>query len=187
MTTQNVALLVIDIQCGAFDGARCRVIDAPQRLVRNACALIDAARAGKRPIAFVQHCDTQPGQPFEEGTTHWLLHESLVPAKGETVLKKYASSAFEGTDLDGRLKGGDVDALVLCGLQSDFCVSNTARSALELGYTVYLAKDAHSTWAFEGRTAAQIRVDVNDRLAEAGAVVDETANLVRMLRGRDKR
>jgi nicotinamidase-related amidase len=187
VTTQNVALLVIDIQRGAFDGGRCPVIDAPERLVRNACALIDAARAGRRPIVFVQHCDREPGEPFEEGTRHWLLHESLVPARGETVVKKYASSAFEGTDLDGRLKGGDVDALVLCGLQSDFCVSSTARSAIELGYAVHLAKDAHSTWAFEGRTAAQIRDDVNDRLAEAGAVADETANLARMLRGRGKR
>ena len=95
MTTQYVALLVIDIQRGAFDGARCPVIDAPERLVRNACALIDAARAGKRPIVFVQHCDRQPGEPFEEGTTHWLSHESLVAAlaDAEAVVDETANLA----------------------------------------------------------------------------------------------
>src|ERR1700754_3486371 len=121
---QNTALLIIDIQRGAFDGVRCPPIDSPERLVANAGALLEAARAGGHAIVFVKHCD-DPGQAFEDGTEHGELHGALVPVPGELVLKKYASSSFEGTDLDSQLKAKGVDELIVCGLQSEFCVSNT--------------------------------------------------------------
>ncbi len=177
----STALLVIDIQRGAFDGVRCPPIDSPERLVRNANALVAAAREGQAPVVFIHHCD-DPGQAFEEGTEHWQLHESLVPAAGEHLLKKYASSAFEGTDLDAQLKALNVRELVVCGLQSEFCVSNTTRSALQLGYTVKVAEDGHSTWPSDGRSADEIERDVNVRLAKAGAALAPTSVLVQALR-----
>jgi nicotinamidase-related amidase len=180
---QMTALLVIDIQRAAFDGIRCSPIDSPDRLVRNACALVEAARAGGHPVVFVQHCE-EPGQPFEEGTEQWQLHESLPPTLGELTLKKYASSSFEGTDLDAELKAKGVKELVLCGLQSEFCVSNTARSALQLGYIVRVAQDGHGTWPFDGRTAAQIETEVNSQLAGAGALLATTERLSLALRSR---
>lgn len=173
---QSTALLVIDIQRGAFDGKRCPPVDSPQRFVGNACALVAAARAGGHHVVFVQHCD-EPNSPFEEGTEHGQLHESLVPAPGESILKKYASSSFENTDLDAQLKAKGVKEVVLCGLQSEFCVSNTARSALQLGYTVHIASDGHSTWPSDGRTPAEIEADVNVKLAAAGASMATTGEL----------
>jgi nicotinamidase-related amidase len=83
---------------------------------------------------------------FEEGSIHWELHESLTPRPSDKVLKKYASSAFEGTELARMLAGLEAKKLVLCGLQSEFCVYNTAKSALALGYEVVIAEDGHSTW-----------------------------------------
>jgi nicotinamidase-related amidase len=115
------ALLVIDIQRGAFDGVRCPPIDRPAALVRNALALVTAAREGDSPVIFIQHCDGA-SQPFEEGTTHWELHEQLVPRAGESILRKYASSAFENTELEATLRALGVGDLVVCGLQSEFCV-----------------------------------------------------------------
>jgi nicotinamidase-related amidase len=177
----TTALLVIDIQRGAFDGVRCPPIDSPERLVRNANALVAAAREGQVPVVFIHHCD-EPGQAFEEGTEHWQLHESLVPLPGESVLKKYASSSFEGTELDAQLKARNIQALVVCGLQSEFCVSNTTRSALQLGYAVHVAADGHSTWPSNGRSADEIRGDANARLAEAGAALAASAELAQALR-----
>lgn len=178
---QTTALLVIDVQRGAFDGVRCPPIDSPDRLVRNANALVDAARAGGKHVVFVQHCD-EPDQAFEEGTDHWLLHESFAPAPADSVIKKHASSSFEGTDLDARLKALGIDELVVCGLQSEFCVSNTTRSALQLGYKVRVARDGHSTWPSEGRSAAEIEADVNSRLGQAGARLEGTDGLALALR-----
>ncbi len=177
----NTALLVIDIQRAAFDGAHLPPIASPERLVSNACALVEAAREGQVPIVFVQHSEGA-GEAFEEGSPHWLLHESLVPTAGDVVLKKYASSSFESTDLHAQLKAKAIEHLVVCGLQSEFCVSNTTRSALQLGYTVQLAHDGHSTWPSKGQTAAEIEDEVNTRLAEAGAALAPTHTLAQALR-----
>jgi nicotinamidase-related amidase len=178
----QTALLVIDIQRGAFDGVRCPPMDEPERLVRHATQLVDAARAAGRPIVFVQHCEQAPDEPFQEGSVHWQLHEALQPAPGEVVLHKHASSSFEGTTLDEQLKALGVDRLVLCGLQSEHCVSNTARSALGLGYTVQLAEDGHGTWPSNGRGAQEIRTKVNTTLAAAGAVLASTEALAQAMR-----
>lgn len=173
----DTALLVIDIQRGAFDGVRCPPMDRPERLLDAAGRLIAAARGGQRPIVFVQHCEATPGEPFEEGTEHWLLHESLQPAPGEIVLYKRASSSFDGTTLDEQLRARGVGRLVLCGLQSEHCVSNTARSALALGYGVDVAEDGHGTWDWDGRLAEDIRAEVNAALRAAGARLAPTETL----------
>jgi len=180
MTMTHTALLVIDIQRGAFDGVRCPPMDAPERLLRHAGQLVEAARQGGHHVVFVRHCE-EAGAPFEDGTPHGELHESLVPATGELVLKKRESSAFDGTELRAELQARQVDELVLCGLQSEFCVSNTARSALGLGLRVQLASDGHGTWPSEGRGADEIRADVNRRLAEAGVHLATTAELAQSL------
>jgi nicotinamidase-related amidase len=166
---QDTALLVIDIQRAAFDGVRCPPMDSPEQLVRSATALIAAAHAGGHPVVFIQHSEGA-GEPFEAGTVHWQLHEALVPAPGDLMVEKRQSSSFEGTELGARL--------VVCGLQSEHCVSNTTRSALQLGYTVRLAQDGHGTWPWNGRSAAEIREEVNAKLAAAGALLVDTRDLV---------
>ena len=181
-THPDTALLVIDLQRGAFDGVRCTPIDAPDALIDGASALIEAARAGHVPVVFIQHCGVEAGGAFEEGSPHWDLHAALVPAADELVMRKYASSSFEQTDLDRRLRARNVGQLVLCGLQSEFCVSNTAHAALALGYRVQVAGDAHSTWPSDASTAATIRDAANAALARAGATVLPVDRLVGALR-----
>jgi nicotinamidase-related amidase len=65
MTT--TALLVIDIQRGAFDGARCAPIDRAEDLLLHANSLVEAARASHTLIVFVQHC-AKVNEALEEGT-----------------------------------------------------------------------------------------------------------------------
>lgn len=177
----NTALLVVDIQRAAFDGVRCPPMDAPEQLLRSAQTLIAAARSGGYPIIFIQHCEG-PNAPFEENTEHWLLHQSLVPAPDDLQLHKYKSSSFEGTSLDAQLKARSVGELIVCGLQSENCVSNTTRAALQLGYKVHLARDGHGTWPWDGKSAGEIRAEVNTRLADAGATLAATDDLAHMLR-----
>jgi nicotinamidase-related amidase len=181
MSMSTTALLVIDIQRGAFDGVRCPPIDRPAELVANASSLIAAARDAGSPVVFVQHCD-EPDSPFEEGTPHWELHEQLVPNADEAVIKKYASSSFENTSLGETLQRLNIKDVILCGLQSEFCVRNTGNAALDLGYTVRVAQDGHSTWPSDGKLSEVISDSVNKELAARGAIVVPTANLVAMLR-----
>jgi nicotinamidase-related amidase len=175
------ALLVIDIQRAAFDGVRCPPIDRPAELVGNALALVAAARAAGSPVIFIQHCEGAD-QPFEEGTPHWQLHEQLVPLAGDLVIRKHASSAFENTELGAALRILEVTDLVVCGLQSEHCVSNTSKAALGLGYRVSVAQDGHSTWPSEGQSSRAIADGVNAELGSLGAVVGSTASLAAKLR-----
>jgi nicotinamidase-related amidase len=176
----STTLLVIDIQRGAFDGQRCSPIAEPDRLVDQAVSLVAAARNTGASIVFIQHCDG-PDEVFEEGSAQWALHDRLEPQPGDTVLKKYASSAFEGTNLAAALADLNARELVLCGLQSEFCVYNTAKSALGLGYKVVIAQDGHSTWPSGGKTASAISEEINAELEASGAALQSTATLVRAL------
>jgi len=177
----HTALLVIDIQRGAFDTVRCPAIDRAEQLVANASGLVSAARESGTPVVFIQHCEGA-NKVFEEGSPHWPVHEALTPQPHDTVLKKYASSAFEGTDLAEKLQGLGARELVLCGLQSEFCVSNTARSALSAGYAVVVAQDGHSTWPSGDKPSLAISEQVNLALEQAGARLSATAELMHSLR-----
>jgi nicotinamidase-related amidase len=171
---------VIDIQRCAFDGVSFPPIDQPEDLVSNARALVDAARDSGTAVIFVQHCETT-GRPFEVGTPQWEVHQELTPMAGDLIIRKYASSAFEGTDLDAKLRAFGVRDLVVCGLQSELCVSNTSKSALTLGYNVRVASDGHSTWPSKGQTSKAIVNVVNNELQSLGAVLESTARIVRIL------
>jgi nicotinamidase-related amidase len=180
-TMPRTALLVIDVQRGAFDGVRCEPITDAQRLVDHSVALIHAAREAAVPIVFIQHC-AEPGDAFEEGSPHGELHEALQPLSGDKVLKKHASSAFQGTDLAGLLDGLGAERLVVCGLQSEFCVFNTSRSALDKGFALTVAEDGHTTWPSKTETANAISARINEDLQKRGAELRSTADIARSWR-----
>jgi nicotinamidase/pyrazinamidase len=55
---------------------------------------------------------------------------------------KDAYSAFGGTDLDRRLKAAGIKRLFVGGLATDYCVLNSVKDALTLGYDVVVLIDA---------------------------------------------
>ena len=173
----STALLIIDVQRGAFDGVLHAPIHQPDTLIDSASRLLNAARSGGVPVVFIQHCEG-PGELFTVDTPQWALHEALVPQANEAVVQKRASSAFEDTNLAQVLADMKAVSLVLCGLQSEFCVSNTAKSALTNGFKVTIAQDGHSTWPSGERSADAIKAQVNAALAVAGAELETVNNLV---------
>ena len=164
----SLALLVIDVQAGAFDGQRCPPIAEADQLLSTTQGLIAAARAASASVIHVQHGD-DAGQVFEEGSTQWHIHASVAPAAGELVVRKRESSAFAGTALEAELRQRGITTLAVCGLQSEHCVTNTTLAALERGFNVLLAHDGHSTWPSASQTAPQIIQQQNELLAARGA------------------
>lgn len=70
-----------------------------------------------------------------------------LPCEGRIVSKattadRDAYSGFEGTDLDDWLKRAGVSRVFVGGLATDYCVLNTVRDALRLGYATFLLLDA---------------------------------------------
>jgi nicotinamidase/pyrazinamidase len=70
------------------------------------------------------------------------LPPAAVVISKATSVEQDAYSGFEGTDLDNRLRAASITRLYIGGLATDYCVLNTVRDALRLGYKVLLMGDA---------------------------------------------
>ena len=77
---------------------------------------------------------------------------------------KRICDAFTGANLEQVLREAGIQRLVTCGIQSDFCVDAATRGAMNRGFDVTLAADAHTTWDNGILTAEQIITHVNATL-----------------------
>jgi nicotinamidase-related amidase len=155
------ALLVIDVQKGLCTGPWAAVqID---RVIANINTVAANARAAGAPVVFIQHEADEDLLRFE--TEGWQLDERLAVRPEDLRLRKTTCDSFHNTELQQALQSRGVDRLVVCGLQTDFCVDTTVRRALALGYPVTLVADAHSTIDNGVLTAAQIVAHHNATLS----------------------
>jgi len=70
------------------------------------------------------------------------LPSSAVIISKATTVEQDAYSGFQGTGLDQQLRAANIRRLFIGGLATDYCVLNTVRDALQLGYQVFLLADA---------------------------------------------
>ena len=145
------ALLVIDVQhllCNG-DEAAFDIAGVIERI--NGVAA--KARAAGAPVVMIQHEDEGP---LRHGSDGWQFDARLSVQPDDLRVRKTATDSFHHTELQAVLQARNVDELVVCGLQSEFCVDSTVRRALALGYPVVLVSDAHSTIDNGVLSAAQI-------------------------------
>ena len=146
------ALLVIDVQNGMLSADP---IYQGEQLLANIRSVLDRACSARVPVIYVQH-DGPTGDELEPGTAGWAIHTDVTPQPGEPVVRKTTPDAFHRTSLQDELSKGGIDRLVICGLQSEFCIDTTCRRAFSLGYQVTLVADAHSTYDRGSLSATQI-------------------------------
>jgi nicotinamidase-related amidase len=138
-TLQNrpmTALLVVDVQNGAVEGAPNR--DA---VVANIGSLVEKARREQVPVVWVQHSDDQ----LARGSDDWRIVPELTPDDAEPLVEKNYNDSFEHTDLETVLSGLAVGRLVVVGAQTDACIRATLHGAFVRGYDATLVSDAHTT------------------------------------------
>ena len=152
------ALVIVDVQRGFCPGGSLPVprgdevvpvLNAYIELAQKAGATIVASRDWHPPdhISFrsrggpwPQHCVRgTPDAEFHPGLR--LPPETIVVSKAQDPDAE-AYSAFEGTQLEAKLKERAVERLFVGGLATDYCVKNTVLDALRLGFEVYLLTDA---------------------------------------------
>jgi nicotinamidase-related amidase len=158
MTT---AVLVIDVQQALCSGEGAafeadRVIDRINLVTRK-------ARAAGVPVVVIQH--DAAGTPFAFGSDGWQLAKGLETSPSDLLVRKSATDSFHRTELQATLEARGVTKLVICGLQSEFCVDTTTRRALALGYPVVLVADGHSTLDNGVLSAVQITAHHNETLS----------------------
>lgn len=158
MTT---ALLIIDVQQALCTGEyACFEIE---RVIENINGLSAKARGAGIPVILIQH--EEMGDLLQHGSEGWQLAESLKTSPQDLRVRKTNRDSFYQTHLQAQLQDLGIDRLIICGLQTDYCVNATVRQALKLGYDVVLAADAHSTVANGNVAAEDIIAEHNTDLA----------------------
>lgn len=178
----DAVLLTLDMQQGfdQFPGRNNPNVDA------NVAALQAAWRAAGRPLWHVRHDSVEPRSVFRPGLPGNAYRPATAPRPGEPVFAKSVHSAFIGTGLGERLGREGKRTLVLCGIQTNYCVATTARMAGNLGYTTYVAGDACATFPQKLLAGSEVDAQAVHDLALAElhgefATVVATAALLRAL------
>lgn len=158
MTT---ALLIIDVQHALCSGEdECFEV---ARVIATINGLSARARKAGVPVVLIQH--EESGGPFAHDTKGWQLAEGLETSPQDWHVRKTTPDSFYQTNLQKLLPVQDFERLIICGLQTDYCVNATVRQALQLGYDVVLAADAHSTVDNGNLAAEEIIAEHNKDLA----------------------
>lgn len=161
----STALIVVDVQQGFEDpsnGPR----DNP-RAEENVGRLIAAWRERGEPVVFVRHASgaeyapLAPGQPGHE-------FKAVITGEPDLLVTKSVHSAFYGEpDLHAWLQGAGLQAITVCGIQTNYCCETTARMGGDLGYDVTFVADAMHTFDMTGPDGAVIPAAEISRATQA--------------------
>src|SRR3984893_11671685 len=160
LEAEQCALVVIDIQEKMLPP-----ICQREQLVRNAQLLIRAAGILKIPaLVSTQYAKGLGGTVPEVAS---LLPETDPIDK--TLFSCFGSDVFCSVI---KQVPGQRNTLLLCGMESHICVTQTALGALREGYLVHVASDAVSS-----RTKWNRKI-VLERMRSAGAVISSTEMMI---------
>ncbi|KAJ7486439.1 hypothetical protein B0H11DRAFT_2016247 [Mycena galericulata] len=136
--SSHSALIVIDVQNGFKLPPYSHLVVFPElnSVVRNISSIIQGFRAVSIPVIHVHHASLDLDQPLNPKTCR------KAPIDGEIIFVKNVNSGFIGTGLEAHLRAAHIDTLVILGLTTSHCVSTTTRMAGNLGWKVFLPRDA---------------------------------------------
>lgn len=182
----HAALVVVDVQNdfvadgGFFDRIGADVRTA-QRRVPTLVRLIDAARAVRVPVIFVQaiYDPEFVSAPMRERNRRRTVEIprclsgswgadffGVKPDAGEPVIVKHRYSAVPNTDFIPLLERLGIRSLLLAGVATDTCVESTARDAYFIDYYVTIVRDCCAAFDEADHAGALKRFD-----RDYGAVV----------------
>jgi nicotinamidase-related amidase len=128
------AVMVVDMQNGVF---------ATPRFQQERCvAQINRLTRVADTVIFIQHTETGG---LEEGSEGFALLPDLWQPDNALYITKTACDAFYRTTLADVLAEHDIDAFVICGCATDYCVDTTIRVGASRGYAIIVAENAHTT------------------------------------------
>ena len=134
-------LLVIDMQKGLVD----EDLYDYESFTENVKKLIDAARNNNVEVIYFRH-DAGPGSGFSAGDESFEIAEGFEPAPGEKVFDKTINSCFGNKEFKAYMKQQEDRRLMIAGLQTNYCIDATVKSAFERGYEVIIPEGSNSTF-----------------------------------------
>jgi len=156
----NCALIVVDIQERLLPP-----IFERERLIRNSQLLIRLASIfGIPAVISTQYAKALGSTVSDIGT--------LLPDARPLDKVEFGCFNNQGFCSAVRSLPGQRNTMLLCGMESHICVTQTALGALNSGYIVHVASDAVSS-----RTEWNWKVGL-DRMRTAGAIISSTEMMI---------
>ncbi len=180
------ALVVLDAQRFFCDPASHAHLPALAHVLPRIRELVHGFEEAGSPVLYTRHALAEGEDPgrmgdwwgdvVREGTLESRLSPALDAPPRAQVLRKTRYDAFEGTDLDGRLRSAGVTTVVLAGVMTHLCCETTARAAFGRGYHVAVAMDGTAS------TDEEFHLGSLRALAHGFAQVRTAAQLLRWRR-----
>lgn len=169
---RHPALVVVDLSYGFTDPASPLHCDADAAVDATA-RLLEAARAGARPVAFTTVAYDEGGKRvagafiakapalgmLTAGSRWAQIDERIAPHDGEPVLVKLFASAFFGTSLQTMLMAARSDTLIVAGASTSGCVRATVVDAVQHGLSVLVPREAVADRAQSAHDASLVDID----------------------------
>lgn len=134
-------LLVIDMQKGLVD----EDLYDYESFTENVKKLIDVARDNNVEVIYFRH-DAGPGSGFSAGDESFEIADGFEPAPGEKVFDKTINSCFGNKEFKAYMKKQEDRRLMIVGLQTNYCIDATVKSAFERRYEVIIPEGSNSTF-----------------------------------------
>ena len=169
-------LLVVDMQKGLVD----EDLYAFDTFTERTAKLVDVARKNRVEVVFVQH-DAGPNSGMSVGDEAFEIIDRIAPAEGEKVFVKTINSCFGNIEFKEYMENQDDKRLMIIGLQTNYCIDCTVKSAFERGFEVIIPEGTNSTFDNDymtGETTVQYyNEDVWEELVESVTFEDAIAML----------
>ena len=169
-------LLVIDMQKGLVE----EDLYAFDTFIDRTVRLVDTARKNSIEVIFVQH-DAGLDSGMSIGDENFEIIDQIAPKEGEKVFIKTINSCFGNKEFKEYVENLDDKRLMIVGLQTNYCIDCTVKSAFERGFEVIIPEGTNSTFDNDYMTG-EITVryyneDVWEELVEAVTFEEAVAML----------
>ena len=134
-------LLVIDMQKGLVD----EDLYAFDTFIDRTVRLVDTARKNSIEVIFIQH-DAGLDSGMSIGDENFEIIDQIAPKKGEKVFIKTINSCFGNKEFKEYVENLDDKRLMIVGLQTNYCIDCTIKSAFERGFEVIIPEGTNSTF-----------------------------------------
>jgi nicotinamidase-related amidase len=159
---ENTALIIIDIQEKFLP-----VIKNINEIIENTIKLIKSFQILKIPIIVTEQYPNGLGKTIDK------IRNALRDYK---PIEKISFNCFDNEDFFNILK--NKKNLVICGIESHVCVTQTSIDGISKGFTVHLIKDAVSS-----RKESDFAVAI-ERAKQEGALISSTEMIIFQLLGK---
>ena len=137
-----MVLLVVDIQKALTEDEE---LYNAETFIERVVRLVDAARKNNVEVIFVQH-DAGPDSGFSAGDPDFEIDGHVTPAEGEKVFVKTINSCFGNKDFKDYMYSLEDKRVMIVGLQTNWCIDATVKSAFERGFEVIIPEGTNSTF-----------------------------------------